>query len=362
MNALRTATIAGAMIASVQSTAIGQMNGQMPPRTAGPIQIDSVTAAPLQITRSVELDAAPGDVFDFVVDPASWPNLLGMIESVKVVGTGRVGSTREVTLSDGSMIVEEITSYTRPRGGEGGAYGYSIESGNPFGVEGHLGAIVVNPADGGGTVLQYHQYFDHPDLEGITPVIEAGTEEIVGGIVAQFGGELRGTTYGLSTVRIEQQRIIDASARKTWRVLGEQWPDVDKWSSVIAHSESKNWRRSSPVGATRSCEVPGTPGFRETLLTYDEDGRSLSYRVDAGVPPFVTRAVNTWTIEPLADERVVLRSVVELDVAPGTPSVAIGMTKGQFTQLIEPTVDELVHYVETGRKHPRTVAAGRRRP
>ncbi|MEM8964195.1 MAG: SRPBCC family protein [Acidobacteriota bacterium] len=328
-----------------------------PPRTIGSVQVDALTSAPVRLVRSISLHATPTDVFAFVTDHANWPAFLGAIESVEVKGDGHRGSTRTFTVTGGATLAERIVAFDEPGKDGTAAFAYAIGPENPFGVQNHLAVIELRTADSGGTVLGYHQLYDHPDPNAIAPAVAAGTDEILGNILYRFGGELRGATEGSTTVTILQRRVIDASTARAWRVLGEQWGEVDKWASVIAHSQTDGTDKASLEGVTRSCEVPGTPGFRETMLAYDEDALELSYRVIDGMPPFVTRAVNYWDIEPLGAERVVVSSRVELDIAPGTPDVATGMAAGQFTQLLDLTADELAHYIETGRPHPRKVVA-----
>ncbi|MEM1099849.1 MAG: hypothetical protein AAGH92_13810, partial [Planctomycetota bacterium] len=71
-------------------------------------------------------------------------------------------------------------------------------------------------------------------------------------------------------------------------------------------------------------------------------------------------AVNTWTITPLGDGRNVVEAEFDVTVAPGTPAPAVGMVKQQFSQLLDLTTDELIHFLETGRPHPRVLAASAR--
>ncbi|MEM1167238.1 MAG: SRPBCC family protein [Planctomycetota bacterium] len=357
---LKTVIVAGAVVAS----GVGTVNAHQPrpqappPRVVGSVPIDSVTSAPVRVIRSVTLDATPGVVFDFVTDHRNWPGLVGPIDSVSVRGSGGPGSTWAVSFGDGSVVGKRIVALAEPRDSAPGTFAYAITDENPFGVQDHLSVVVMAPADGGGTVLHYHQFLNHADTASIVPMIASGTDEIVGNVLARFGGSLRGASDGGGVVRIDQQRVIEASADRVWTVLGAQWAAVHEWASAIAHSEAIGWSDADPEGAVRSCEVPGTPGFRERMLSYDEGTRTLSYQVIAGVPPFAERAVNTWTIEELSDERVVVRSAIEIDIAPGTPGRPAGMMMSQFTHLMDLTFDEFVYYAETGRVHPRAIGAG----
>ncbi|MEO1085794.1 MAG: hypothetical protein AAFY88_16265 [Acidobacteriota bacterium] len=57
---------------------------------------------------------------------------------------------------------------------------------------------------------------------------------------------------------------------------------------------------------------------------------------------------------------MVVTSSIDLQIAPSTTVSASAMAKAQFTQILDMTADELEHFMETGRPHPRKVAAGHR--
>ncbi|MEM6455359.1 MAG: SRPBCC family protein [Acidobacteriota bacterium] len=328
-----------------------------PPRMIGSLQVDTITQAPLQLLRSVALDATPQQVFHYVSDHQNWSGFSSSIASVDVAGDGRRGSTRTFSMVDGATVSERIVAFDEPSRSGAGLFAYSVNADNPFGIENHLGVLELRPADGGGTVLTYHQIFDHPDPQMMQGTAGKGTDEIVASILYAFGGEKRGASHGTQDIVIEQRRVVDASSERAWEVLADQFGDVSAWSSVISHSTLTGRRGTSLKGAVRSCEVPGTPGFKEFVVAYDKNAMMLAYQVQEGLPPFVQRALNTWRIQPLSANRAVVSMRLELAIAPGTPGMASGMAKGQFTQLTDITADELVHFVETGRPHPRKIAA-----
>ncbi len=359
MKTLQSSIAMGAIAASVFVSALAQQNSAPPARVMGSVQVDQITKAPLQIVRSVTLDATPEEAFEFVTDHQNWPRFRAPILSVKVSGNGRKGSTRSFALAGGGSFSERIVAFDKPSGGKGGTFAYSVTPNNPFGVKGHLAVIEFRPADGGGTALHYHQIFDHADLKAIAPRVASGTDEIIANVLYRFGGQLRGSVEGSETVVMTQRRTVEASSDRAWEVLGEQWADIDKWASVIEHSEASGGSGGSLKGAIRSCRITGAPAARERMLAYDENARTFSYQALQGMPPFVTRAVNTWKVETLGKNRAVISSRLELSIAAGTPAAAAGMFKGQFDSLFDLTTDELVHFVETGRPHPRKVASQR---
>jgi uncharacterized protein YndB with AHSA1/START domain len=80
----------------------------------------------LETRASVEIDRPPDVVFDVATDAASMPRFLlarapipGVV-AVEMEGPARAGARRRVSLSDGSVMGEEITVLDR----DAGAYGY----------------------------------------------------------------------------------------------------------------------------------------------------------------------------------------------------------------------------------------------
>ncbi|MEO1086173.1 MAG: SRPBCC family protein, partial [Acidobacteriota bacterium] len=219
------------------SVAQAQGPGQAPPpRIIGGVEVDALTTAPLQIVRSVTLDAAPSEVFTFVTDHSEWPGLLPSIESVSVSGTGGLGSTRSFALAGGGTLSERIVAFNAPDGDGMASFAYSVSPNNPFGVKGHLAVLELRPADDGGTVLGYHQIFDHPEVDTVAPAVAQGTDAILSQILYRFGGERRGSSDGRDAITITAHRVVDVTSARAWQVLGEMWADVDEWASLISHS------------------------------------------------------------------------------------------------------------------------------
>lgn len=352
-----TALTAGAIAASALCSQVSTSQ-EMPPWMIGSLNVSATTSSPLRVARSVNLDATPSEVFALISDTNQLPQLSGMINSVELEGSGESGSLRTVTLVNGAVASERIVAFDEPTAQQSGVFAWSVTPDNPIGVQDHLGIIEVRPTADGGSAVLYYQAFQHEDPAAVAPMVAGFGEGILKNLTYTFGGEQRGAIdQAGQTVLMTQRRVVDTSATRSWQVLAEQWGDVDQWSSVVTASETKG---AQGKGMTRSCTVPGTPGFRETMLRYDEDARVISYQALEGMPPFVTKAVNTWTITPLGDSRAVVMADFQVDVAPGTPEPAVGMVKQQFSQLLDLTTDELVHFLETGKPHPRVLAVNQR--
>lgn len=363
MNLRRTAIIAGAIVTSTSATGWAQEEQAASPQwRIGTLEVAQHTEAPFQLSRSVVIDATPHQVYDLISDPENWIDLVGPARSVSVSGTGGPGSLRTFTMEGGAEISDRVVATTAPTGSTPGVYAWSAPTDNAYGLRDHLAAIEFAPADAGRAFVSFYVIYDHDAPDRVAQSFGATMDAMLANLVYKFGGERAGSVQGIDTVHIRQHRLVEASADRAWEVLGERWGDIDEWSSVVAHSEFMPVRGKPDVGAQRTCEIPGTPGFKETVLRYDVRNRTVSYVANEGMPPFVERAENTWSVVPLGPNRSRIEMHFTGQIRPNTPAAAVGMLKQQFTPLIDMTTVELVHYIETGKRHPRTVAADRRRP
>jgi len=156
-------------------------------------------------------------------------------------------------------------------------------------------------------------------------------------------------------MRIARQITIDAPADEVWRVLAHRFGDVSLWASSVSGSTWEPSATGDPVGSERSCAT-SFGNLRETIVRYDEGGRSLSYRAE-GLPSVVAEGVNNWEVRPLDAGRSVVSMQAEFKLKPGIGLVMGPVMRLQLGKVLGKTSEELKHYVETGRPHPRKLAA-----
>lgn len=324
-----------------------------PPRSLGDLPVDDLTTAPLQILRSTTLDARPKKVFSYLSDSKNWPAWFESVASVRLEASGteklgQTGTLRHFALHDGGMISDRVVALA-----EGRHFAWSTTADNPYGLVDHLGVLSLEAYGKSGTVLTWAQYFGHPEAETLAPQIGTVVEGALARFHQRFGGESRGGITHADSLLITQSRTTRASLDKTWDLTAKGFGDVHLWASSISHASLRRPADGSWVGSERTCRVAGFPEIKETLLSFDEAGRSFSYQVLAGLPPFLQRAVNTWTLTPASGGGTVVTMRLELDVAPGTPMPALEKTKTQFLQVLDLAAEELVFYLDTGKPHPR---------
>lgn len=163
-------------------------------------------------------------------------------------------------------------------------------------------------------------------------------------------------------MELRNEIVVDASADRVWRVLGERFMHVAEWAAPIS-SSCPVGDHAPRAGATRACTIapfgPIRSGvIRERLTRFDPDARSFEYEAVEGMPRFVASAVNRWSVTRVDDARS--RVCIHATLRLRGPMAVFGcVLRWQFTAAGAKVAEELKHFVETGRPHPRKAGATR---
>lgn len=111
-------------------------------------------------------------------------------------------------------------------------------------------------------------------------------------------------------MQIIQRTVVDAPADQVWEVLARRFGDISAWASAVSESASVPSPTGEPVGAGRTVRT-SFGELRETLVRYDERGRSLGYRAE-GLPFPVAGSTNDWSVRPRGTGPVGGRDALEL--------------------------------------------------
>ncbi|MCH6258986.1 SRPBCC family protein [Puniceicoccaceae bacterium K14] len=147
---------------------------------------------------------------------------------------------------------------------------------------------------------------------------------------------------------------VEASAEKAWSVLGEQYGDIGGFLSSMISTRLEG---ELGVGASRVCESAGFGPFptmivKEKLIKFDPKGYAFTYRAKKGLPVFIHSAQNAWTIEPKSDNRCVVRSRAEVDLAWWAKPLGI-VLPSLMARDFRKVEEELKYRIEKDRPHPR---------
>ena len=130
---------------------------------------------------------------------------------------------------------------------------------------------------------------------------------------------------------------INASADTSWQVFGEDFGGISKWLDAIISSTLDS---DLAEGVTRTCNFPKDLVIKEKVTHFDPKARTLTYSILSGLPSFMLKVSNKWTIEDIGNNRSRATSVVTAKLAwfaiPLIPMVKIGLgktLKGTLAQL-----------------------------
>jgi hypothetical protein len=104
----------------------------------------------------------------------------------------------------------------------------------------------------------------------------------------------------MTTVTRTSTTPIDASPEKVWKELDAGFLDISAWAggvrSSVANPATPDGSNGSTYGG-RICDVAGVGETDERLIAFDAEARTMTYSVRAaGLPFFVDRLENTWTV------------------------------------------------------------------
>jgi Polyketide cyclase / dehydrase and lipid transport len=158
-------------------------------------------------------------------------------------------------------------------------------------------------------------------------------------------------------MQLTKQAIIHASAEDVWSLVAHEFDRVGSWATAVPVSHraaNAAAPAGCPVGA-RTCRttIGLFPEVEERIVAYDEDGRTLAYEAARGLPRFVVRASDTWSVTTIDDRRsrVSFSAIVTTRGIAG-PLMALAM-RVWLERAGEHVLDDLRHYAEHGKPSPR---------
>jgi hypothetical protein len=157
-------------------------------------------------------------------------------------------------------------------------------------------------------------------------------------------------------MKVADEITIEAPAAHVWDILAHRFAEVGSWATAIAASraiEAGGHQSAAPV-AGRACEtgVALAPHVEETIVAYDEVGRSFSY-VGDGLPAFVASARNDWRVSEIGADRCKVRAEATV-VTRGPIGRVLGpLMAFQFRRTGRAFLQDLKHYAEEGQPSPR---------
>ncbi|MEO1011316.1 MAG: SRPBCC family protein [Bacteroidota bacterium] len=150
---------------------------------------------------------------------------------------------------------------------------------------------------------------------------------------------------------IQKEINIDAPAEKLWEMVGPGFVEVYQWSSNVDFAKGQgNSPFPGAVCDERFCElnVNGFSNISEKLTSYNEEKMSLGYVVNKGMPAFIHKAANEWSVVPVGHHRskLVMKATFELTGIMGL--LMKGIMQRKMGKTLETVLKDAKVYAETG--------------
>jgi hypothetical protein len=161
-------------------------------------------------------------------------------------------------------------------------------------------------------------------------------------------------------MEVRNQIGVDAPAARVWEALGEGFMRVGDWAAPVISSCALG-PTTPAVGVTRCCSHAAVGPIKagivqERLTLFDREGMALEYEAVEGMPSFIVRAVNRWSVERVDDQRSMVRIHATLALR-GPVRLFSWLVKWRLEAVGERVAEELKYFVEHGWPHPRKQAA-----
>ncbi|MEM8893951.1 MAG: SRPBCC family protein [Bacteroidota bacterium] len=151
---------------------------------------------------------------------------------------------------------------------------------------------------------------------------------------------------------VQKEITINVSADRLWDMVGPGFVEVYKWSSNVDFAEGSGTSEfAGAVCSKRVCNVnvKGFSKISETLTKYDDSKMNLAYEVNDGMPGFVTRAVNDWTVIPVGSDESKLLMKAEFRSKGLMGAVMNSMMEKKMKQTLAQVLKDAKVFAETGR-------------
>ena len=156
-------------------------------------------------------------------------------------------------------------------------------------------------------------------------------------------------------MKLALEVTANAPIDRVWDILGPGYVNAGDWASAvyISHPRVGEAKVAGAPAAGRVCQTSLGP-FTESIEEYDPVNHRVAYSATGDkMPGFVKSLVNSWTLTPAGSGRTKVRVELNADIAFPFNVFMGWMMKMQFRGALKDSIEDLKHYAETGKPHPR---------
>jgi hypothetical protein len=154
-------------------------------------------------------------------------------------------------------------------------------------------------------------------------------------------------------MNIRTELIIEKSANDIWQVMGIQFDEIHVWASFFKDSKPSGENKFDGINfSARDTVVEGGTNTH-SLDLFDSKNFILSYKVTAGAPAFANKTGAAWALEIINEHTSKASITISMELKDGIPEEKVSEVKIWLHTSSNDMLEDLKHYVETGRLHPR---------
>lgn len=164
---------------------------------------------------------------------------------------------------------------------------------------------------------------------------------------------LNTNTMAQKGFKLEREITINVSADELWNMVGPGFVEVYRWSSNVDHAQGSGTPEfEGAVCSERSCDlnVKGFSSISEILIKYNAQQMNLAYEVKSGMPSFVTKAANDWTVISIDDTHSKLVMKAEFQSKGLMGALMNGMMEKKMRQTLDTVLNDAKVFAETGQQ------------
>ena len=154
-------------------------------------------------------------------------------------------------------------------------------------------------------------------------------------------------------IKASYEILIDAPIDSVWQALAVDYAGIGKWASGVNHVvESSGYG----ITAKRYCEISAA-GFNDTkerVLKFEPENYYFEYELYEGLPGFVRYSINKDRLVE-KDGKTLWISKNEMRVGGFMGLTMKWMMRGSLKTVLKNKGEELKHFIEIGKPHPRKV-------
>ena len=170
-------------------------------------------------------------------------------------------------------------------------------------------------------------------------------------LIVLFTFNINNNIMAQNGFQLQKEILINVPANQLWEMVGPGFVDVYKWSSNVDHAEGQGTPEfEGAVCNERFCKVnvKGFSSISEKLTYYSNDEMNLAYEVKAGMPKFVTKAANNWTVVAVGNNQSKLVMNAEFGSKGLMGKLMNGMMKSKMEKTLQTVLNDAKVYAETG--------------